>query len=175
MKELTEVLAIELTPEGQEGKIGKGRRSQGLVGLSKDFELYFRSNPKSLKGFTQKRGIMRLRFLKIILMTLKSRFHGDQNDAGRPVRRHIIGLTRMIKNGDIKLNLFKLYCRHRIEYSLHILLVQTLPSQGNHWSLGPIFLATVIEPRTCKLLKLDQSVSFPGIFLMEIEEKTFLL
>lgn len=55
------------------------------------------------------------------------------------------------QNEDIKLALFKLYCRLRTEYSLHILL----PSEENHLSLGPIFLAIMIEPMTGKLLKLD--------------------
>lgn len=34
------MLAIELRPEGQEDKNRKGHKSQYLVGLSKDFEVY---------------------------------------------------------------------------------------------------------------------------------------
>lgn len=67
---ITEILAMELRPEGRKDKTGKKQRSWCLVGLSKDFELYFKSNGKSLKRFTEKKDINRLKFLKIILMTL---------------------------------------------------------------------------------------------------------
>lgn len=61
---------MERRPEGQGDKAGQGHRSQCLVGLRGDVELSFRSSGKSLKGFAQKRDIIRVSFLKIILMTL---------------------------------------------------------------------------------------------------------
>lgn len=60
---------MEPRPEGPD-KAGKGHRSKHLVGLSKEFELYFRTNRKSLKGFAHKKDIIRLTFLKIIRMIL---------------------------------------------------------------------------------------------------------
>lgn len=67
---ITEVLAMELRLEGRGDKTGERQRSWCLACLRKDFELYFKSNGKSLKRFTEKRDINRPKFLKIILMTL---------------------------------------------------------------------------------------------------------
>lgn len=105
---ITEVLALKLRSEGQEDKTGKKQRNWCLFDLSKDFELYFKSHGKSLKRFPERRDINRLQFLKIILMTVKNGFHGVQNYAGKPARRHMSGAKQDDENKGIKLVLFKL-------------------------------------------------------------------